>query len=198
MRIVDLLFSRLISGRNESEASEFPMKNWQKILPITLVGLCLAFSGLTPLASHAQDADEDYETPAVTAPVKERKLLHLFSTDFPPNLASQYPTPAAKETLFWQLLDREMAATSDLSLTDNLEDADYRIELRCGGVLNCSKLLVSVKSPDRIVLTSFTLKKFAPLWGLGAPRLNQVAHELTQTLHERINLLDQGGYGHTD
>lgn len=197
---MNFTFFEFILGRNESEASEFPMKNWQKILPITLVGLCLAFSGLMPLAAQGQDADEDYdyETPAVTTPVKERKLLHLFSTDFPPNMVSQYPTPAVKETRFWQLLDREMAATSDLSLTENMEYADYRVELRCGGVFNCSKLLVSVKNPERIVLTSFTLKNFAPFWGLGAPRLNQVARDLTQTLDERINLLDQGGYGDTD
>lgn len=174
------------------------MKNWQKTLPITLVGLCLVAGGLLPLSAQGQDAEvEDYSTPAVTTHAG-RKMLHLFSTDFPPNVVAQYPTPPVKETRFWQLLDKEMAATPDLTLTDNLEDADYRIELRCGGVFNCSKLLVDVKNPDRIVLTSFKLEKFSPLFGLGAPRLDQVARDLTRTLHERINLLDEGGYGHTN
>ncbi|WP_373531882.1 hypothetical protein [Vampirovibrio sp.] len=174
------------------------MKNWQLNLPVSLLGLALMVGTCLPLVAQAQDADtEDYATPAVSNQMG-RKMLHLFSSDFPPNMVGQYPTPPVKETLFWQLLDKEMAATSDLTLTDNLENADYRIELRCGGMFHCSKLLVDVKNPDRIVLTSFKLEKFAPLFGLGAPRLGQVARDLSRTLDERIQLLDKGGYGHTD
>lgn len=175
------------------------MKQWNRIVPIGLLGLCLVAGSLLPQAAQGQDADDDYYSqPAVSSSVTGRKMLHLFSADFPPNQLSQYPTPPAKETRFWQLLDKEMAATPDLTLTESLEDADYRIELRCGGVFNCSKLLVDVKDPNRTVLTSFTLKKFSPWAGLGAPRLGQVAHDLAQTLDSRIKLLDQGGYGHTD
>lgn len=148
--------------------------------------------------AQAQDADDPYSQPAVTSTPAGRKMLYLFSTDFPPNRVAQYPTPPAKETRFWQLLDREMGRTSDLSLTENALEADYRVELRCGGVFNCSKLLVDVKSQDRIVLTSFKLKHFSTFRGLGVPRLEQVAHELSQTLDQRIKLLEQGGYGHTD
>jgi hypothetical protein len=148
--------------------------------------------------AQAQDADEPYSQPAVVSSPVGRKMLYLFSTDFPPNTVAQYPTPPAKETRFWQLLDREIGRTSDLSLTENALEADYRVELRCGGVFNCSKLLVDVKSPDRIVLTSFKLKNFASFLGLGAPRLEQVARELSRTLDQRIQLLEQGGYGHTD
>lgn len=174
------------------------MKQGHKVLPISLLGLCLLAGSLMPLAAQGQDADDDYGQPAVSSSTTGRKMLHLFSADFPPNPLSQYPSPPAKETRFWQLLDKEMAATPDLTLTESLEDADYRIELRCGGILNCSKLLVDVKDPNRTVLTSFTLKKVSNLGGLGSPRLEQVAHELAQTLDERIKLLDQGGYGHTD
>lgn len=162
------------------------MKRWQTILPVALVGLSLATAALFPAMAHSQEAGSG------------RKMLYLFSTDFPPNPLVQYPTPPVSETKFWQLLDKEMGATEDLTLTENLEEADYRVELRCGGIFNCSKLVVDVKSPKRDVLTSFSIKNFAPHHGLGAPKLELVAQQLTQKLDERIKLLDQGGYGHTD
>jgi hypothetical protein len=175
------------------------MRNWQNILPVSLLGFSLMLGALIPVMAQAQDTEgDDYSTPAVSTPSTCRKMLHLFSSDFPPNPLGQYPTPPVQETRFWQLLDKEMAATTDLTLTDNLEDADYRIELRCGGIFHCSKLLVDVKNPDRIVLTSFKLEKFAPFRGLGNPRLEQVARDLSRTLQKRIELLDKGGFGHTD
>lgn len=177
------------------------MKSPKALVLFMLMGLLSLLGSTILFSSGAQaqdDLDDGYSQPAVVSAPAGRKMLHLFSTDFPPNGMAQYPSPPAKETRFWQLLDREMARTADLTLTDNVEQADYRIELRCGGVLNCSKLLVDVKTPDRIVLTSFKLKNYSSFWGLGAPRLEQVAHDLSQTLEQRIKLLDQGGYGHTD
>jgi len=162
------------------------MKRWQTIFPIALIGLGLAVSALFPQSAHSQEA------------ASGRKMLYLFSTDFPPNPVVQYPSPPVSETKFWQLLDKEMFATNDLSLTTNVEEADYRVELRCAGIFNCSKLMVDVKTPQRDVLASFTIKKFAPYMGLGAPKLELVAHELTQKLDERLKLLEKGGYGHTD
>jgi hypothetical protein len=162
------------------------MKRWQNIVPLALAGLSLVSLAFSPQAAHSQDAEAG------------RKLLYLFSTDFPPNPVVQYPSPPVKETKFWQLLDKEMSSTQDLTLTDNLEDANYRIELRCAGVFNCSKLMVDVKSPKRDVLTSFSIKNISSYYGLGSPKLDQVAQKLTQKLDERIKLLDEGGYGHTD
>lgn len=173
------------------------MINWQKVLPVSLVTLLLLLGSLAPMVARAQDADT-YSAQDESASASSRKMLYLFTTDFPPNPVAQYPTPPTKETRFWQLLDKEMAATPDLTLTENLEEADYRVELRCGGVFNCSKLLVDVKDPKRTVLTSFTLKHYSPFLGLGAPNLPLVARQLSQKLDERIKLLSEGGYGHTD
>lgn len=175
------------------------MKKRQTVFSLmALLAFPWVAAALLPVVAYAQDADDPYSQPAVASTPAGRKMLYLFSTDFPPNGVAQYPTPPSKETRFWQLLDREIGRTSDLTLTDNVSDADYRVELRCGGVFNCSKLLVDVKSPDRIVLTSFKLKNFATFFGLGVPRLEQVARDLSVTLDQRIKLLEQGGYGHTD
>jgi hypothetical protein len=69
--------------------------------------------------------------------------------------------------------------------------------LRCGGVFNCSKLIVDVKDTNRTVLTSFAIKNFAYFY-IGAPDLNIVAQRLTNTLEKRLQLLDKGGYGYTN
>jgi hypothetical protein len=130
------------------------------------------------------------------AGVQGRKKLYLFTADFPSDPLIQYPIPATEETRFWRLLDKEMSATESLSLTADPRKADYRVELQCGGVFRCSRLLVNVKSPDRTVLTSFSLDKINRRGGLGAPYLEQVSRELTQRLDERLRLLPQGGYGH--
>ena len=163
------------------------MKRWQTLLPVAVVGLSLTAAALFPAMAHSQEAGSG-----------GRKMLYLFSTDFPPNPVVQYPTPPVSETKFWQLLDKEMSATEDLTLTENLEEADYRVELRCGGIFNCSKLVVDVKDPQRDVLASFSIKNFAAHHGIGAPNLQIVAQQLTQKLDERIKLLAEGGYGHTD
>ncbi len=171
--------------------------SWKTVFSVAALGLCLSTASLLPLAS-AQDENASFSSAQDTGAASSRKLLYLFTTDFPHDPMTQYPSPPVKETRFWQLLDKEMANTSNLTLTENVEEADYRIELRCGGVVNCSKLLVDVKDPHRTVLTSFTIKNVSKFWGLGPAKLPEVAYSLSQKLDERIKLLDKGGYGHTD
>lgn len=163
------------------------MKSWHTLLTTSLIGASLLLSAWFPQQSYSQETGNN------TA----RKMIYLFSTDFPPNALMQYPTPPTRETRFWQLLDKEMAATPDLTLTENPEAADYRVELRCGGVFNCSKLIVDVKDLNRTVLTSFAIKNFAYFY-VGAPDLNIVTQRLTSTLEKRLQLLDKGGYGYTN
>ncbi|HEY9685943.1 MAG TPA: hypothetical protein V6C52_03105 [Coleofasciculaceae cyanobacterium] len=164
------------------------MKRWQKILTVAVIALGLTASSLMVQPSHSQEAQD------------KRTMLYLFSTEFPPNAVIQNPIPPIQETRFWQLLDKEMQATNALALTQNLEEADYRVELRCSGIASCSRLTVDIKNMDRDVLASFTMKDLLPLHGLlgGKHRLHEVAHELTTRVDERLKLLQQGGYGHTE
>lgn len=127
-----------------------------------------------------------------------RKRIYLFSSDFPSDPLAQYPSPPAEETQFWRLLDKDMSATNDLTLTPDPARADYRVELRCGGIFRCSRLRVDVKTSQRQMLTSFSLKNVNNFWGLGSPRLDQVSHELTLRLGEHIHSLPQGGTGNSN
>ena len=162
------------------------MKRWQHLLPAILLGFGLLMNSLFPLLAHSQEGDTN------------RKQIYLFSTEFPPNTLTQYPAPPLQETKFWQLLDKEFAATPDLSLTENLEDADYQVEVRCGGIINCTKLIVDVKDSKRTLLTTFTMSN-APIYlNLVRPNLPYVAQKLTQKLDTHIQKFSQGGYGYTE
>lgn len=156
-------------------------------------------SGFSQDYGQGGGVNNDYSSgTAVTPEARPRKVLYLFSADFPYVPGIQWPPAPGTETRFYQLLDQAMSKTPDLVLTDNPEKADYRVELRCGGILHCSKLLVDIKDPNRVVLGSFSLKNASYLWGFGGPNLKQTADTLTQRLDERINLFAQGGYGSTN
>lgn len=152
------------------------------LVPAFLAAHVLALGVMMPLAQSQEG----------------KKNIYMLSYEFPPGEESLLETPAAPTTRFWQLMDKETQTTQDLRLTRNLEEADYRVELRCTGLVHCSKLLVDIKDLDRNVLASFTLKgyKTRGLWG--RPNLEKVAHELTRRLDERFDLLGQGGYGHQE
>jgi len=150
------------------------------------VGFCLLINSMFPLLAHSQESETN------------RKQIYLFSSEFPPNTLAQYPAPPIQETKFWQLLDKEFAATPDLALTENLEDADYQVELRCGGIINCTKMIVDVKDSKRTLLTTFTMNNFP--FGFNLIRLNlpYVTQQLTQKLDDHIQKFSQGGYGYTE
>lgn len=162
------------------------MKRWQHLLPAILLGFGLLMNSLFPLLAHSQAGDAN------------RKQIYIFSAEFPPNTLAQYPAPPIQETQFWQLLDKEFSTTRDLALTENLEYADYQVELRCGGVINCTKLIVDVKDSKRTLLTTFTMSNFSLYFNLGRPNLSYVAQKLTQKLDDRIQKFSQGGYGYTE
>lgn len=162
------------------------MRSWQQRLLIAMMGLSVLAGCLTPPPAQSQEYTDG------------RKMLYLFSLDFPPDIPAKYPIPPLQESRFWRLLDREIRATDNLALTENMEMADYRVELHCSGALNCSELAVDVKDSQRNMLTSFVIKNIAPFFGLGRPDLDKVSRQLAIRLDERIKRLNQGGYGFSE
>jgi len=157
----------------------------KRAILLTLLGMGLAGAFVNvyfPLLAHSDTPDG-------------RKVIYLFSQDFPPDPILQYPSPPIKEARFWKLMDLEMKATPDLSLTNDMQQADYRVELRCTGVLYCSNLAVDIKDMNRNELGSFKIKKTAPWLGLKPIPLERIARELTLMLDERIKHFPEGDYG---
>ena len=151
------------------------------IVPMALAGV-FAFG-----QANAQDT-----------PVETRKVIYLFNQDYPPASIVQHPTHPVALTKFWQLLDKEMRGTRNLALSESVEDADYRVDIKCAGISQCGKLRVYLQSPQRDVLSSFTLKNVkssffsAPSHGV----MDSVAKRLAERLQESIDALEEGGYGY--
>ena len=186
------------------------MKRWQTLVPTLLLALLAATVTIGPALSQ-NDGDLPPADPGIQAPASEpvappvdapavappRKVVYLYSLDFPPDIYATNPIPALHETDFWRLMDKEMAQTPDLALTENLEEADYRVELRCSGIISCTHLVVDIKNPQRDVLASFTMKKMRPSL-FGKPNLPIVAKNLTAKIDERINAMNKGDYGYSE
>jgi hypothetical protein len=171
------------------------MKRWQLILPTALIGISLMASSLLPLYAQeeGQAADDQTSEHSAVSVDQPRKIIHLFSKDFPPGAADV--TSPASETRFWQALDKAMKENGSMALTENLEEADYRVELRCSGIFKCTNLRVDVRTPQRDVLTSFVLHGVTPIPHISVPKLDLVAQNLTTKLDEHFKSLEQGGYG---
>jgi len=145
------------------------------------------------LAGSAFDRASAQDTPADV----ERKVIYLFNQDYPPAGIVQHPTHPVSLTKFWQVLDKQMRESRSLALSESLEDADYRVEIKCAGITHCSKLRVYIKSPQRDVLSAFTLHKVkAGLFTPSAELMDNVASRLAQRLQESIDALEEGGYGY--
>jgi len=117
----------------------------------------------------------------------DRTSVYIYSADYPPHEIAQHPLPPVKESAFFRELDREFQMASKLSLTPNVEEARYRVNLVCSGVLHCAKLQVIIMTPKRDVLSSYRLNgvRRGP-FGLFMAPMPEVVKRLTQTLDEKI------------
>ena len=137
------------------------------------------------LAAQAQDTPDT------------RKVVYLLNPDYPPAGIVDHPTQPVQITHFWQVLDQEMHATKNLALSESMENADYRVEMKCAGITYCSKLRVYVQSPQRDVLSAFTLNKVkSPFSSVNKAQMSDVAKRLAQRLQTSISQLEEGGYGY--
>lgn len=133
--------------------------------------------------------------PASTSPGK--KAIYVYNPDYPPvNLVAHPPKPQ-QQTNFMKLLDLELQKGQQLSLTENVEEADYRVNIECAGITNCTELRVFVLSPKRDVLTGFSIKNIASRFGFKRRDMGSIVNELSDSLSKRIGQLDQGDYGYS-
>jgi hypothetical protein len=116
----------------------------------------------------------------------------MFTQDFPPDILFEHPIPPVKETRFWQLVDQSMRNKSSLELTESLEDANYRVELECAGIVWCTKVRVNLMTPNRDVLATYSIPG-RPM--MLPPNLSLFAKRLTETLDYRVAAIEQGGLG---
>ena len=169
------------------------------VLPLTILGLSLGvFNILTALA---QDNDASIKSGEYNGTSPEsgngsaegRKPVYIYSPDYPQSGLMNKP---ARQTDFVKFLNQSLSETRNLTLTNSVEDAQYRVDVLCGGIAYCTQLKVYIKSPHRDVLTAYSLPNIKSTWWLKPAPLSDVAHRLADTLQTHIDQLDQGGYGY--
>lgn len=159
------------------------MKRW-----ISLLSILFTLGGMMSLA--APNAQAQNQDPAQDGP--GRKMIYMFSDDFPPDLFFQHPQPPVRTTRFWQILDKAMNENTDLQLTEDVEEANYRVELMCTGITWCGKVRVDVMTPNRDVLATYSIPGKLPfLW----PNIAVTAQRIASTLDSRIAAIEEGGVG---
>jgi hypothetical protein len=152
------------------------MKRWIALISL-MVGIGTFSAALAPVA-HADG--------------EARSKIYIFTQDFPPDIFFQHPQPPVSTTKFWKLLNHEIQERTNLELTPNLEEANYRVDLRCGGVVHCNRVRVDVMTPYRDVLTSYDLPgKILGFW----PNVSLMSQRLATTLDIKIAALEDGGFG---
>lgn len=120
-------------------------------------------------------------TPAICPTVK----VHLTNSEFPARPFAQYPTDPIAHTQFTAYLNETLMMNGGLQLINDIQDADYRVELRCTGALHCGQLQVNLFDAKRLFISSVTI----PARRAGAnteQRLYSVATAIAQVLHRQI------------
>jgi len=162
-------------------------------IPVTALGVCLGIGNLLTALAQTDPAEQNMQYSNNT-----KKVLYINSPDYPPD-PMQYPQNPTKKTEFWKEMDRALTTTRNLTITENLEQADYRVNIKCGGIIHCSKLKVYIESPKRDVLASYTLPNIKKVATSDQPKpISNTASRLAATLQEHIDKLQQGGYGYSN
>lgn len=165
-------------------------------VPVTVLGVCLGVGNLLTALAQTDPSEQNMQ---YSGGSDARKVLFINSPDYPSEALAQYPQNPATKTEFWKEMDRAMRTTRNLSITENLEQADYRVNIKCGGLIHCSKLKVYIENPKRDVLASYTLPKVKKTATKDQERpIANTASRLAATLQEHIDKLSQGGYGYSN
>jgi hypothetical protein len=135
---------------------------------------------IKPVAQLPHDAIQPEPKPP------EKISVYIFSYDFPTSWYFKNTKTTEASTDFYGLLQQSIATTPLLTLVPLAADADYQVNLRCGGVIDCDKVAVDVY--DRKGQLTNTFKIRTRKWPviLGHKQLASVANVLVDTLDRQL------------
>jgi ferredoxin len=128
--------------------------------------------------------------PAVVAPAYR---VHFSNYEFPTRLFGGAPRDQAMFTQFQKDLYSAVNSFDGIEMTNHLEDADYRVEIECAGVLLCSRLQLNVFDMHRNYLASLQMPRAHVL--VSEANLQDEARMIAGAVHKRLMAFPQGGYG---
>ncbi|MEB3287213.1 MAG: hypothetical protein VKJ04_06890 [Vampirovibrionales bacterium] len=162
----------------------------------TTPGLSDVPSWTMPIPQQQGDAQTDAAFVPVSI-VPAKRTIYVYNPDYPPTPISVYPQKPEDQTNFLKLLNDELSKNNYLEMTENVENADYRISIECAGATACTKLRVFIMTPKRDVLNGFTVEKIAGPFGWSRLPLHVVVDKISDDLQQRISKLEQGDYGYS-
>jgi hypothetical protein len=109
-----------------------------------LLVLCVAGN----LTSQAQPAGEQSNSGTT---------VYFTSLSFPYVGLGQVPPKAEDETVFLSTLANTLKTNSNITLTNQPEQADITVKLECGGIVQCSTLMLDFYSPEGQFLSRLKL-----------------------------------------
>jgi ferredoxin len=127
---------------------------------------------------------------AVAAPAYQ---IHFSNYEFPTRLFGGAPRDQAMLTQFRKDLYEAVNGFEGLRMTNHLEDADYRVEIECTGVLLCSRLQLNVFDMHRNYLASLQMPRAHLL--VSEANLHDEARMIAAAVHKRLMAFPHGGYG---
>jgi hypothetical protein len=121
--------------------------------------------------------------------------IHLQDFIQPAQWVAQYPGDPIIDTLFKKHLVEAFYKHGPMVLDTNVDNVDYRVEGRCGGVWHCSELQLNLFDQQRNLLGTTYLKRAK--MGYGDAALKMYAEQIAQVVAQRIRDLDYKAYGNT-
>ncbi|MFM7389348.1 MAG: hypothetical protein ACKO34_01840 [Vampirovibrionales bacterium] len=123
--------------------------------------------------------------------------VHITNPEYPPRRFAQYPPNPVEYTHFTAFLNEALSRNGGLKMVDNIETADYRVEIRCSGLVHCGDLQLNLYDAKRTFLNSVMLP--ANRKGVEkSERLYSIANSIAKSVHKQIASIPMGGYGAYD
>lgn len=145
-------------------------------------------------ASKAFPQAPSFENP-IAMPALEMPAykVHFSNYEYPTQFFGGSPSDPVKLTAFQKYLSTAVNSYETMAFTNHLEEADYRVEIECTGLLLCSRLQLNVYDVHRNFLASLQLPRKRLI--NSDENLKAEAQYIAESVNKRLQAFPQGGYG---
>lgn len=127
---------------------------------------------------------------ALASPVYK---IHFSNYEFPTRWFAGNPSDPVKLTAFEAYLHEAVNHFDAMKMTPHVEEADYRVEIECAGVLLCSRIQLNVYDMHRNFLASMQMPRLHLI--NSDANLKAEAEHIAETVNKRVLAFPEGGYG---
>ena len=137
----------------------------------------------------APHVSEQVQAPATAseAETSEKLSLYIYSYDYPPSWYYKGTRTVKGKADFQTHLENAIAETPLFSLVPLAVNANYQVNLRCGGFIDCDKLIVDVYDPKGNLANSFKIRTRKWPVFLGAKEMSEVTKTLFENLEKQLS-----------